>query len=298
MTTQVEPLVCEACGSTAKQLRHSDHWDFDVARCRSCGTGFVPGLVPSVAAPVVEEPAGEPKDIDWEGYVAVTRDDHKLRVQVLDRLKKALPGARPKLFDVGAGSGHFLVMAQEAGFEAAGNDVSLSAVAYVDKTHGIKLSSELLDAQPASSVDAITMWCVVAHVDDAREFLSEAFAMLRPGGVLFLRTPRWCALDTTGIRLAKVSRGRWHGLIDRRVTRGHLRLYSAEGLSTLLEEVGFAEVEATAAVHYGSTTDFLLPKQGPMRMVKPATRLIDAMIERSWAPRNALMVYARRPDAV
>ncbi len=33
-------------------------------------------------------------------------------------------------------------------------------------------------------------------------------------------------------------------------------------------------------------------------MLKPATKLIDGLIERHWAPRNALMVYARRPDAV
>lgn len=297
MTAQVQALGCEACGGKARLLRHSYRWDFDVRKCRSCRSVFVPGGPPATVAPV-DDAADEPVDIDWDGYVAMTRDDHALRVEVLGHLGELVPGERPQLFDVGAGAGHFLTMAEEHGFEASGNDISATAVTYAKDINGITLSSEPLDAQPPGSVDIITMWCVVAHVDDARQFLAEAFAMLRPGGVLFLRTPRWCAIDTSGVALDRMTRGRWNGLIERRVNPAHLRLYSAAGLSALLEDVGFAEVDATPAVHYGSTTEFLVHKDGPLRIFKPATRLLDAMIEHEWAPRNALMVYARRPDAV
>lgn len=285
-------VPCEVCGSDRVGLmRRSELHQFDVGRCRSCK------MVWAIDPPPEEELhaayAGDPTP-----YTEWQRGDDELRLGVLDHLRElvAAPGRTPTLFDVGAGVGDFLVLAREHGFEVGGNELSDDVIDFTFERHGIRLSGDMLADQPSASVDVVTMWCVLAHVPDPRAFLQEALAMLRPGGVLFLRTPRWCTFDTVAVAAAKLSRERLPQVADRRVTPAHLHLYNEKSLTRLLAEVGFTGIEMNAECHYPLTTDVYV--ESTLRggkAVRLAASAIDRLIERDLFIRNALIVYARRP---
>jgi SAM-dependent methyltransferase len=46
---------------------------------------------------------------------------------------------------------------------------------------------------PPSSLDAVTLWNVLEHVDDWREVLASAARFLKPGGLLFVICPNYMA---------------------------------------------------------------------------------------------------------
>jgi SAM-dependent methyltransferase len=288
--------ACEVCRSgNVALLRHSDRWDFDVIRCRDCGMVFVAGADVGRA----EEVTRDEDPIDWDGYVSVMRADDSLRQNVLTQLQSRFAhGTAPVLFDVGAGAGDFLLLARTHGFDVTGNELSAGAIRYAQERHGLALSPLLLEDQPAQSVDVITMWCVVAHVADPRAFLGAAFEMLRPGGVLFLRTPRWCLIDHVGVRLDRYSRGRMPHIADRRVFPGHGHMFGAANMRSLLREIGYTEVQARPTCHYSlDTTTYIEGTGGVMRGLRRYSRAVDRMVEHNLAPRNALLVYASRPSA-
>lgn len=286
--------VCEACGSRrVKLLRHSPLWSFDVGRCADCKMVYV--LDPPPFQGEKEYVEGE----DWEEYIDAQRGDDSLRIEVLKRLARLAPkpaDQQPVLFDVGAGVGDFMALANEYGFAATGNDISSRGIKHALDRHGVTVSPLMLDEQPEQSVDAMTMWCVIAHVNEPREFLRDAYRMLKPGGVLFLRTPRWCAIDTVGVTGARLSGGRARRLADRRVTTGHMHLFNRANMTTLLSSLGFVDIAAEPTCHYPLNTNAYLASTGGL--IGSAKRLsggLDALIERGWFIRNTLMVYAQRP---
>ena len=285
---------CEVCHSTrVSLLRHSGRWDFDVVRCDECRMVFVAGQDAARA----EIATRDDDPVDWDGYVSVLRGDAPLRQEVLRTLRGRFPAdATPVLFDVGAGTGEFLLQARQHGFTVTGNELSAGAIHYAQDRHGLTLSPLMLADQPPESVDVITMWCVLAHVADPRAFLSDALAMLRPHGVLFLRTPRWCLIDRVGTTLDRATRGRAPHLADRRVFPGPGHMFGAANLSALLSEVGYTDVTATPTCHYTLDTDtYLNGTGGVLRGLRPYARAVDRMVEHNLMPRNALLAYARRP---
>lgn len=288
---------CEVCGCRrVRVLRHSARWGFDVGRCRECAMVFV--LDPPVAGTVE---AAYVQGGDCTPYVDVQRADDRIRPRVLrqlhDMLARAPEGGRHRLFDVGAGVGDFLVQAREHGFAISGNEISPRAIDYTRDRHGIELSPLMLGEQPAGGVDAVTLWCIIAHVNEPEVMLRDVLAMLRPGGVLFLRTPRWCLIDTVGTAVDRLSRGRLPGLADRRVSLGHMHLFTAANLTRLLERVGYTDIRARPATHFPLSTDCYLQTSGlPGRLLGRFSRGLDALIQRDLFLRNTLLVYARRPS--
>lgn len=287
-------LRCEVCGADrVRRLRRSEAHGFDVARCDDCKMVWAVNAPPPDVTHASYVDGGDPTP-----YTESQRGDDALRGEVLRHLRTLLdsrPGT-PTLFDVGAGVGDFLVQARDDGFEPTGNELSEEVVQFAYHRHGFRLSLDSLAAQTPASVDVVTMWCVLAHVPDPQTFLEEALRMVRPGGILFLRTPRWCALDTMGIVAAKVSGERLPQLADRRVTPAHLHLYNEDSLHRLLTEVGFVDIELHPTCHYPFTTDVYLDSTLPgKRAIRALSAGLDRLIEGDRFIRNALLVYARRP---
>jgi hypothetical protein len=188
-------------------------------------------------------------------------------------------------------------MARRRGFEVAGNELSQTALVQAADKYGIELSPLMIEDQPDAAFDAITMWCVIAHVPDSEAMLRAACAKLRPGGALFLRTPRWCAVDSTGFALDRISRGRMPELADRRVFPGHWRMFNARSLSAVMRKAGFVDVEATPSWHYSLKSEVLISGTGgPMNVFRRSAGVLGWMIQKRWAPRNVLLVYGRRAE--
>ena len=283
---------CETCGAlSVRRLRRSERHNFDVGRCRACGMVYVLDVPPAAE---VDDLYANPDRATR--YADRLREDARVQDRVLTTLHGLVrTGDQPVLFDVGAGTGEFLANAVSAGFVARGNDLSASTAEFAREQHGVDVTTVALDEQAPASVDALTMWCVLAHVPDPNRFLAEAFELLRPGGVLFLRTPRWCLIDSVGIGLARLPGRRFTRIADRRVTLRHMHIYNEANLKTALRNVGFEPLEVTPECHYGFSAQAYMETMG-RRSSRPVTRLLDALIERGWFVRNTVFAFARRPE--
>lgn len=156
--------------------------------------------------------------------------------EVLDNQLRYLPRVWPgaRLLDVGAGNGRFLVKARDIGWEVAGVEPDPEALAAARRggLDARKGGIECFDDESAS-FDVVTMSHVIEHVHDPRRVLKRAFALLRPGGCLYLDTPN---IDSYGHK--KFGR-HWRGLEPPR----HLVLFNWESLEWLLSEIGFDRVK-------------------------------------------------------
>jgi 2-polyprenyl-3-methyl-5-hydroxy-6-metoxy-1,4-benzoquinol methylase len=101
-----------------------------------------------------------------------------------------------RLLDVGSGTGHFLKVANDNGFEGYGLEPDEAARAYAHKKNHIRScdQSELYDLE-RNSVDVITMWHVLEHVYDLKKDVSYFYNTLDAGGKLFVAVPNMNSYD-------------------------------------------------------------------------------------------------------
>jgi 2-polyprenyl-3-methyl-5-hydroxy-6-metoxy-1,4-benzoquinol methylase len=218
----------------------------------------------------------------------------------LQELLRVPDGRRPRLFDVGTGVGDFVKLANAHGFDATGNDLSQRGVDLAKERNGLELTTTPVERLPDHAADAVTLWCVLAHVDDPGAFIGHLFRILEPGGVLFLRTPGWSIADRYGFGLARASRGRFAKMAERRMNTAHMFLYNQENMTRHLTDHGFTDVTTQRVCHYSFRTTWYLDKLGGVlgKGLLPVAKAMDALIDRDRFVRNTLFVYARRPDEV
>ena len=148
---------------------------------------------------------------------------------------QALSVLRPddgnKLLDVGCAEGHFLWLAQEAGFQVTGLDFNPHSLQIAKEVFGIPSVyqcsvEELARRFPRTTYDVVTIFEVLEHTADPFATLCSLNKILKPGGRLCLSVPgnmRWPAL--------------FHPVVD--APPHHLTLWTEEALGRLLERAGF-----------------------------------------------------------
>lgn len=154
-------------------------------------------------------------------------------------LKEILDGTvmslRPKdtgrLLDVGCGDGSFLVLMRSLGWKVSGIDPDPAAARVARDRHGLDVSVGNIEEVdlPQGAYDAVTMQHVIEHVHEPISVLEAAGVVLKPGGVLSIRTPN---LDSLG-------HGRFRDMWMHLDPPRHLRLFIPSTLSTCVERAGF-----------------------------------------------------------
>jgi len=118
---------------------------------------------------------------------------------------------------------------------------------------GLKLSRQLAEEpfwfDQHDSFDLVTLWDVLEHVNDPVATLQAAFALLKPGGLLFVETDN---RDTISYRLStwiyRLTRGGSALLLPnfyRPVPYGHKQIFRPVQLYALTMRCGFELVAAT-----------------------------------------------------
>ena len=101
-----------------------------------------------------------------------------------------------KLLDIGCGLGQFVHTAVREGWAAHGIDLSEPAVR-ICKNYNVPASCvDLFDEKlHPHSYDVVSMFELIEHISNPTVFLKRALSLVRPGGILYLTTPNFNALD-------------------------------------------------------------------------------------------------------
>lgn len=295
--------TCPACCSSPVRLGPASRLTGRrIGRCRSCHAHFWANLDEAPPPPVLTEvPASASTAEGFSKWVGIKREQAGPDAwrETAAWLRDSLAGRTPRrLYDVGAGDGQFLQIARdEFGFDVTGNDVVAGAVALAKERYDVGLElGDLSELGHHEAFDAVTLWCVLAHVPDADALLGLVHRMLRPGGLIALQTPHWTGADAAAHALQRASDGRVTRVTDRRIARHHRILHTRRSIAAQLHRLGFVDVIAVPQRRYTLTSYAYLASLNPPKWtLRPATWALDRVITSRLAPRIVLDVRARRP---
>ncbi len=225
---------CNLCGKNDFRVLHfaGRH---RVVKCRNCGLIFVDPMLESE------------KLVDHydQEYYAPWLEDNAVREEMWKRRFKKVQAFKlaGKLLDVGCGTGNFLNIAKNNGWEAYGTEVSGYAVDYAKNNYGVKIfRGELRNADFSDDFfDVITLWHVLEHTVDPLGNLVEAGRILKPGGVLILAVPNVRNyIYKIAYTLVKLKTPELFSLADREL---HLYHFSARTLKEMIDKAGLNVVK-------------------------------------------------------
>jgi SAM-dependent methyltransferase len=152
---------------------------------------------------------------------------------------------RPRMLDIGAGSGEFLFVAQALSHETQGIEPNVGYAAYCRDELGLPVSTATIeDLEKSDAVyDFIRLNHVLEHMRDPVASLERAARHLADDGVIYIEVP-----DILGYAAAK-SRGRMFHY-------GHISNFSPWTLRAAAGRAGLVEVDETAPVLRNSTAGF------------------------------------------
>jgi 2-polyprenyl-3-methyl-5-hydroxy-6-metoxy-1,4-benzoquinol methylase len=228
------PLRCLMCGGRDHSVAFVEA-GIDILQCKSCGHVF----------------SSYRADPHFTGYwgAEVAPGEHyywsKARALMhRDFFKRFIVGRSGRLLDMGSGLGFFVkAMEPYRDWEAYGCEISPAAVRHAREHLGLKnvICSPLQDADlPRASFDIITLWDVLDHILRPDPMLSHCNALLKSGGIIFIRTPN---IDTQLLR-ARATKAIAGNQPDRKYLQAtdHPHHYSTRSIRTLLERNGFTDV--------------------------------------------------------
>lgn len=161
-------------------------------------------------------------------------------------LEEAVPsrkGTRPRILDIGCGTGDFLQFMKGAGWSVSGLDLSPEA-AHVARRKGIPVHEQPLEELllrgklREGSYRAVTLFHVLEHLPRPVEMLRAARRLLAPGGILVVQVPN----DFNPFQLSVTNGSRakpWWV-----VSPDHINYFSFSSLRTLFRKVGLQTVQA------------------------------------------------------
>jgi SAM-dependent methyltransferase len=227
---------CVACGGVGHpHLMLGSH---RLYRCEECGNSFC-HPVPSDEAladyyrsyHLSAEEGGLYDVVD-----ARMQADFPAKLVMIQKL-----GPVGRLLDVGCGKGFFVDYCCRRGIDAAGIDLSASAIEYAKLNLEGRYYCGVLEhagerAEDLGGLfDTITMWATIEHVSDPESLLRAAVSRLKVGGMVHL---------DTGIGNDWMDR--WlPGNVQWYDPPQHLFVFSERGLKRLCERVGFRVVRYT-----------------------------------------------------
>lgn len=256
---KLENRNCVLCGEeensvlfSGKDRLHNFPGDFFVAKCANCGSvylnpcpkkedigKFYPENYYSYSSlgEKSESFSGRLwKNIILNNYPRISKKETNFLINILSILLKSKVGGLPnyveggKILDVGCGSGKFLKVLKEAGWDVYGNEISLEAVER-GKKEGLNLfCGELEDVKfPDSYFDALRIWHVLEHSYNPIKLVEECRRILKKGGEVLIGVPNFAGA------YSRIFRQYWYNLDLPR----HLFQFSPLILKKILTENGF-----------------------------------------------------------
>jgi 2-polyprenyl-3-methyl-5-hydroxy-6-metoxy-1,4-benzoquinol methylase len=228
---------CAICGTREADLQFRK-FGYPVVRCRACGLTYLDHHMDATDAAHFYSLSYFSGGSDRRGYFDYVGERRNIRASFRRKLagisRFKAPGT---LLDVGCAAGFFMQEAAAAGWEVFGQEISEYAGGIARAEFGDRVfvgGLETVRLRP-QSLDLVTMWDLIEHLDDPRGTLLAVREWLKPDGLLVL-----CTGDVES----------WPARLQGRHSRiynppQHLNYFSARTLARLLEASGFG-VTATA----------------------------------------------------
>jgi len=215
---------CPACSSDEIVffLDCRDHFlsgdTFNLFRCSTCGFIFTQG-----------HPEAEESQKYYESEEYVSHDDkakgltnrlyYLARDIMLKRKRKLVMRmtglSRGSILDTGCGTGHFAGEMKKAGWDVTGIEPNLKARKYAEKNFNIKtLEPGEMASLADCSFDCVTLWHVLEHIHDLKEYMTHLQRILKPDGICLVALPNTSSYDCLHFReywaAWDVPRHLWH----------------------------------------------------------------------------------------
>lgn len=236
---------CEMCGSEVREQKLTTRDGVSIVECGSCGLWFTS---PRISEKTWTEWLKTPTERSIEFTenrlkygVSLTSNtkyalpdwyDRRMRAEnsIIDKVERHLGGAATRIHDVGCGIGYLLQAAQRRGIESSGNELNAYAYHVMCERLGLDVYNVNLPELdlPRGTLDAVVMHDYIEHTYHPLADLEAAYRLLRPGGVVFIRTFH---IDC---RTFDRLRGDWNMLFW-----SHTFHFSTNTLHKMIEKAGF-----------------------------------------------------------
>ena len=234
-------VACNFCGAVESALMIVKD-GFRVVRCCHCDLVFV-GNPPdqgfltkhySFETGYHEELKSNPASIAFHDAEA------RRNLALLSRYRKG-----GTLLDIGCSTGLFLAKARAAGWVVHGNEYSADSAQVARATHGLDVVSGTLQTNSfaTTSFDVVTLWDVLEHIPDPQATLRLAATLLKPGGLLIVKTPNVDGLYPRWSLKASPYVGFW----GHAEPPGHLFQFSVSTLTRMVITAGLDPINVTHA---------------------------------------------------
>ncbi|GFZ87486.1 hypothetical protein GCM10008018_37120 [Paenibacillus marchantiophytorum] len=177
--------LCEA----PKSVPYHSYPNFTLVRCSECDLIYRKQL----SSIQTEQLIREIYDAEWvamrDRYAIDTLREHaSFGVLLLDMFSRQ----KGKLLEIGSGTGEFLWLARDAGWQVTGIEPSAVACEYAKERYDLNLRNELWTEsllEQGETFDAIVFWHVLEHISDPKSFLKQVKERLNPEGKVLFSVP-------------------------------------------------------------------------------------------------------------
>lgn len=250
---------CKLCAAYAARPKYKLK-KTTIYACNTCGFHFINHL--DSLSPELQGDAVQQLDQAAFNYIEgrLTASEKQLR-ENLSFVQRHLSLTGGHCLDVGAGSGLFLHLLAEEGAFVHGIEPQLVFREFSKRKFAKELAAETIDSghwqnDHENFFDVVTLWDVIEHVNFPVETLRCAYNIMKPGGWLFLDTPRRDALSYRisewAYRLSGGSKTFLLESIYSPLPFRHKHIFTLGQLNRLMDKLGFSVV--------GKQTSFLQNK--------------------------------------
>lgn len=203
--TNINHDKCPLCRSNAikKRFTCTDHFatgeTFDIYECADCHFTFTQNAPDEkeigryYESPAYISHSDTDKGITNKLYHLVRRIMLRRKTRLVEKLTRLKNG---KLLDYGAGTGYFARAMESSGWEVTAIEKSDKARELAKKEFGFVMHPvEALAGIKEKSLDAVTMWHVMEHIQDLDKMWSELHRILTDNGTAVIAVPNCISYD-------------------------------------------------------------------------------------------------------